>query len=296
MLLPKVFILCRNETTLRVRAVMNSKNLLFLCFSILFLPVICTSVSISNDEQARDNIVQEPKKVEITRENIGDDLHRINQRSGMPIVLNWLHMFDDADSSDLDESSVLAYATLVPGDLMQALRSIDNEAGGPGFLGVLAFSVISICSGFSIMFVLKKFKLRIITKRNKLIPPKNDQLLSFWASFLNNFPAIARLLLATIIPSLFFHVLAADVTIAGRMFFQAMLGIVFIFTLCTIVTRIIFSPDDAMIRFFNMNETLVKPLSWAVYLSFAILLSGIVLINLFNEIGASYQTPSRISL
>jgi len=275
---------------------MNSRILLFLCFSILFLPVICTSVSIADDVQTQDSIIQEDEVAEIGRESVSEGLHRTNQRSGTPIVLNWLHMFDNAESSDLDESSVLAYAILVPDDLMQALRSIDSGGSGPGFLGVLVFSVISICSGFSVMFVLKKLKLRIITKRNKLIPPKNSILLSFWASFLNNFPAIARLLLATIISSLLFLVLAADATIAGRMFFQAMLGIVFIFNLCTVMTRIIFSPDDARMRFFNMNETLVKPLSRSVYVSFALLLSGIVLINLFNELGASYQTVTWLTV
>ena len=274
---------------------MNAKSLLSY-FSILFMLATWTSVSIASDDLAQDNIAQESKKVEIARENINDDLHGINQRSGIPIVLNWLNMFDDADSSDLAESSVLESAILVPDDLMQALRSIGDGGSGSGFLRVLAFSVISICAGFSVMFVLKKLKLRIITKRNKLIPPKNDHFLSFWASFLNNFPAIARLLLATIIASLFFFVLAADVTIEGRMFFQAILGIVFIFTLSAVLTRIIFSPDDAKIRFFNMNETLVKPLSWSVYLSFAILLSGIVLINLFNELGASYQTVTWLTV
>ena len=296
MLLTKIFNLRLHKTTRRVRTAMNSRILLFLCFTILFLPVICTSVSITDDVLTKDSIIQEYEVAEIGRESVSEGLHRINQRNGTPIVLNWLHMFDNAESSDLDESSVFAYAILVPGDLLQALRTIASGGSGPGFLGVLAFSVLSICSGFSVMFVLKKLKLRIITKRNKLIPPKNDMLLSFWASFLNNFPAIARLLLAMIISSLLFLVLATDVTIAGRMFFQAMLGIVFIFTLCTIVTRIIFSPDDAMVRFFNMNETLVKPLSWAVYLSFAILLSGIVLINLFNELGASYQTVTWLTV
>jgi len=275
---------------------MNSRILLFLCFSILILPVICTSVSIADDVQTQDSIIQEDKVAEIGRESVSEGLHRANQRSGTPIVLNWLHMFDNAESSDLVESSVLAYAILVPDDLMQALRSIDSGGSGPGFFGVLAFSVISICSGFSVMFVLKKLKLRFITKRNKLIPPKNNILLSFWASFLNNFPAIARLLLATIISSLLFLVFAADVTIAGRMFFQAMLGIVFIFNLCTVMTRIIFSPDDARIRFFNMDETLVRPLSRSVYVSFALLLSGIVLINLFNELGASYQTVTWLTI
>jgi hypothetical protein len=211
---------------------MNSKSLFFY-FSILFSFAICTSVSIAEEVQTKDNTVQEYEAAEIDEESVSEGLHRINQRSGTPIVLNWLHMFDNAESSDLDESSILAYAPLVPDDLAQALKSIDGGENGTEFLGVLAFSVISICSGFLVMFVLKKLKLRIITKRNTLIPPENEILLSFWASFLNNFPAIARLLLATIISSLLFLVLAADVTIAGQMFFQAMLGIVFIFNLCT---------------------------------------------------------------
>jgi len=258
--------------------------------SILFIIAICTAVSAADDKQTQNTIVQEYEVAEVGRERVGEGLHRKNQRSGTPIVLHWLHMFDDAESSEVDEISVLAYAPLVPDDLMQAIRSIESGGGGPGFFGVLTFSVISICSGFFAMFVVKKLKIRIITKRNKLIPPKNDSLLSFWASFLNNFPAIARLFLATIISSLVFLVFTPEVTIAGQMFFQAMLGIVFIFYLCAIMTRIIFSPEDARIRFFNMDETLVKPLSLSVFLSFALLLSGIVLINLFNELGASYQT------
>jgi len=275
---------------------MNSKSLLFY-FSILFIIIaICTSVSAADDELTSENVVQGYEVAEVGRENVSEGLHQKNQRSGTPIVLNWLHMFDTTESSELDESSVLAYALLVPGDLIQALSSIDSGGSGPGFLGILAFSIISICSGFLVMFVIKKFKLPIITKRNVLIPPKNEPLLSFWASFLNNFPAIARLLLAAIISSLIFLVLTTDVTIAGRMFFQALLGIVLIFKLCAVMTRIIFSPEDARIRFFTMNETLVKPLSRSVYLSSALLLSGIVLINLFNELGASYQTVTWLTV
>ncbi len=273
---------------------MNPKSLLS-CLLLLFIIALCTSVSIADDVLTKDNIIQEYEVAKIVRENASEGLRPINQRSGNPIILNWLHMFDNAESSKLDEGSVIAYAPLVPYDLRQALSSIENGSG-PGFLGVQVFSVISICSGFLVMFVLKKLKLRILTKRNKLIPPRNSILLSFWASFLNNFPAIARLLLAAAISSFIFLVFAADATIEGRMFFQAMLGIVFIFKFCAVITRIIFSPDDARMRFFNMNETLVKPLGQSVYISFAFLLSGIVLINLFNELGASYQTVTWLTV
>lgn len=274
---------------------MHSKRLLF-CFSILFILAIRSAVSAADDGQTNDTLIQEYEVVEIQRGNVSEGLQRVNQRSGTPIVTNWLHMFDNAGSSELDESSVLAYAPMVLDDLVQALTSIDGDGRSLGFLGVLALSVISICSGFLSMFVVKKLKLRIITKRNLLIPPKDETVLSFWASFLNNFPAVARLLLATIISSLFFLVLAADVTITGRMFFLALLGIVFIFEICAIMTRIIFSPKDTRTRFFNMNETFVEPLSRSVYLSFVLLLSGIVLINLFNELGASYQTVTWLTV
>ncbi len=266
-------------------------------FSILLIIAICTAVSAAaDDKQTQDTIVQEHEVGEVDRENVSGGLQRKNQRSGTPIVLNWLHMFDKVESSEIDEISVLVYAPLVPDDLMHALRSIDGGGNGTGFFGVLVFTVISICSGFSVMFVVKKLRLRIMTKRNKLIPPKDGTLLSLWASFLNNFPAIARLLLATIISSLIFLVLTTNVTIAGRMFFQAILGIVLIFNFCAVMSRIIFSPEDGRIRFVNMDESLVKPLSRAVFLSFALPLSGIVLKNLFNELGASYQSVTWLTV
>ncbi len=264
--------------------------------SILFILVIFATVSAADDEQTRDTLDQGYEVVEVHGGSISEGHQRINQRSGIPIVLDWLHMFDNAGSSELDESSVLPYALLVPDDLMQALRSIDRGGSGPGFFRVLLFSVISICFGFSVMFVIKKLKPPFLTKRNKLIPPENDSLLSFWACFLNNLPAIARLILATIISSIIFLVLAADVTTAGRMFFQTLLGTVLIFNLCAVITKVIFSPEDARTRFFNINETLVKPLSRSVFLSFALLLSGVVLINLFNELGASYQTVTWLTV
>ena len=266
------------------------------CFWVLFLLATCTAVYAADDGQTKDTIVQEYEVADNGRESISEGLHRKNQRGGTPIVLNWLHMFDNSELSESAENSVFTYALLVPGDLKQALSSIDSGGSGPGFLEVFAFSVISICSGFLVMFVIQKFKPRILTKRNILIPPKNEPLLSFWASFLNNFPAIARLFLASIISSLLFLVLTADIAIAGRMFFQAMLGMVIIFKLCAVMTSIIFSPEDARMRFFNMNETLIKSLSRSVYLSFAILLSGLVTINLFNELGASYQTVTWLTV
>ena len=269
---------------------MNLKILAFLCFSVLFFLVTCASFSVAEDAQLPEKVIQEYGDFQTSSESFSEDSLPIRKRRGQPIILNWLHMQDKSLASDSDEYSVLAYATLVPEDLYHALRSIDGGGKGAGFWRVLAFTVISICSGFLVMFVVKKLKPRIITQRNKLIPPKNDTLLSFWAGFLNNFPAIARLVLATIISSLIFLVLATDVTIAGRMFFQALLGIIFIFKICAIMTKIVFSPENATYRFFNLSETLVKPLSRSVYLFVSLLLSGIVLINLFNELGASYQT------
>ncbi len=269
---------------------------LFSCISILFIIAIQTSVSVADDEQRTASITQEYEEAEIIGKSVSEGIHRTNQRSGIPIIISWLHILDNAQSYESDKSSVLAYANQVPNDLMQTLKSVDSGGGGPGFFGVVALSVMSICSGFLVIFAIKKLKPPVITKRNKLIPPENENLLSFTAIFLNNFPAIARLLLASMISSLIFLGLATEVTITGRMFFLALLAIVFIFKLCKILARIVFSPDDIRYRFFTINESLVKPLCLSVYLSLALLLSSIVLINLFNELGASYQTVTWLTV
>jgi len=269
---------------------MNSKILFILCLLLLFTPFICISFAHGEDEQLNNNVTQDVGESQLTEEIFVEEPSVTSQRIYMPIIINWLHVLDRSQTSESDEVTVLAYAPLVPGDLIHALSLIDERGKISGFWRVLALSVFSICSGALLLFAIKKLRPRFLTQRDKLIPPKNDTLVTFWTSFLNNFPAIVRVLLATIISSIIFLVVASDVTIEGRMFFQTILGIVLIFRLCAILIKIIFSPKDEKNRFFKINETFVKPLSWSVYLSFAILLSGLVVINFINELGVSYQT------
>jgi len=290
MLLQKTFNQRLHETTQWMRAVMNWKILFSLYFSILSSPVICTSFANAEDEQLNKSVIQELGDPQLAGEILVEEPSVTMQRIRMPIIINWLHVLDRSQASESDEFTVLAYAPLVLGDLFHALSSIDERGKDSGFWRVLALSIFSICAGALFFFAIKKLRPRFITQRDKLIPPKNDTLVTFWASFLNNFPAIVRVLLATILSSIIFIVVAPDVTIEGRMFFQTLLGIFLIFRLCAILIKIIFSPKDEKNRFFKINETLVKPLSWSVYVSFAILLSGMVVINFINELGASYQT------
>jgi small-conductance mechanosensitive channel len=107
-------------------------------------------------------------------------------------------------------------------------------------------------------------------------------------------PALVKMLLVAGVSTITFLVLAGEIGEKGRMVFQAMLGIVLIVQLCSIISTVIFAPGTKEIRLFAVADSLVKPLHRAVFISFAILFSGMLIVHLVVGLGAQPQTLSWV--
>ncbi|MEJ2134471.1 MAG: mechanosensitive ion channel family protein, partial [Desulfofustis sp.] len=128
----------------------------------------------------------------------------------------------------------------------------------------------------------------------KAAPPEDERLSRVWMGLMGNLPRIAALLLFGIISTIIFLIVAGDVGIKGRMFYQTVLGTVLIFMISALAGRIIFAPGDSNARPINIADTLVGPLYRAFYISVGVLLSGLLLVNFVEELGAAPQTVSWV--
>lgn len=206
------------------------------------------------------------------------------------LMMKWLHSLDDEQSAGDAGSSILAYGQEVPGDLTRTFDSIGQKHKGPGFWGVLLRSIVAIGIGGAAMFAVSRVARRRISQLQQLTPPESDGWASFWTGVLRNMPAVVNLLVLAIVSIAVFLLMAGSIGVGGRMLFQALLGTVLIVQLCKIVSEILFSPDAPEIRLFPINDTLIKPLYRAVFLSFAALLSGLLIVKLIMGLGAQPQT------
>ncbi len=216
------------------------------------------------------------------------------QANRAEVISKWLHMLDTNDNAETGDSSVLAFGSQVPGDLARTLGSIGSKKDSPGFFSVLLRALISICVGFFVVIAIKRIAKERIAQLEQLTPPDNSGRNSLWAGILRSFPAMVTLFLFAISSILVFLLIAGSVSIEGRMLFQAVIGTVLIIKACVIVGRIIFAPEDNKVRLIELPDTLVKPLYRVFSVSFAILLSGLVIVNLVRELGAQLQTISWV--
>lgn len=212
------------------------------------------------------------------------------------LLSHWLHMLDQKQSTEDVDSSVLAFAAEFPGDLARALDSIDEQESRPGFFGVLFRSLIAIGFGFLVAFVVSRIAGRRIKLLQDLTPPDNQGLAFFWAGVLRSMPALLRLLLVAAVSTVTFLLLAGKVGVGGRMLFQAVLGIILIVQLCSIISTVIFAPETRDIRLFPVADSLVKPLHRTVFISFAILFSGLLIVRLVEGLGVQPQTLAWVVL
>ncbi len=126
------------------------------------------------------------------------------------------------------------------------------------------------------------------------MPPQSESLALLWAGLVRNLPALAAMLVLAISATITFLILAGDIGAKGRMLFQLILGIILISTICSIISRIIFSPEDSGLRPFEIDQSLVKPLYNAFKYSLVILASGLLVVTLVNELGARPQSVSWV--
>ncbi len=286
-------------------------SVLFLLFATLlfFLAVNPISASVTDKETATiqqnesSEIVAQPSQPlpestdETKAETAGADLVAISQLSESQQRLftsQWLHMLDSRDSGNISESSVMAYGPQVPADLLRSIQAAGDTSGGPGFWSVLFRSIIAIGVGFLFVFIFKKAAKSKLDKLKDLSPPQSEAIALLWVGLVRNLPALAGILMIGISATTTFLILAGDIGVKGRMLFQLILGVILIFSICSIISRIIFSPDDRQSRPFEIDESLIKPLYNAFKYSIAVLASGLLLVNLVRELGARPQSVSWI--
>ena len=264
------------------------RYLLILSVLVLLLPlrVVAETPEGASQEQS---IVDEEKAAEQVDEAIAE-----LSAEKKKLLATWLHLLDDGDESEDGTSSVLTYAPNVPADLARILQSTAVEGKSVSFLSVLWRTILSI----GLAYLLVRAMLGILKKRlqklGQVSPPQGESFSKFWGGLSDNLPRFGALLLFGIVSTIIFLLLAGEVGFKGRMFFQAVLGTIIIFMFTSLLGRLIFSPHDSRNRPINISESLVKPLYRAFYISVGVLLSGLLVVNFVEELGAVPQTVSWV--
>jgi len=189
---------------------------------------------------------------------------------------------------------VLTFAPKVPADLVRVLRSTTVEGKSVSFMSVLWRTFLPIGIAYLLVKVVLGFYRKRLVQSGKAVPSEGARASRVWIGLLRNLPDVVALLLFGVLSTVIFLVVAGDVGIKGRMFFQAVLGTFLIFMIATLLGRIIFSPFDSQTRPFAMAEALVKALYRAFYISVGVLLSGLLVVNFVEQLGAAPQTASWV--
>ncbi len=261
---------------------------LILCALFLFLPLTVVAATSDNVPQEQ-SVINEEKATKQVEEAVVE-LSAEKKR----VLATWLHLLDSAEDKGGGSSSVLTYAPQVPADLARILQSTGVEGKSVGFLGVLWRTVLGIGLGYLLVRGLLALLRARLAQFSKAAPPEDEGLSRVWMGLMGNLPRIATLLLFGIISTIIFLIVAGDVGIKGRMFYQTVLGTILIFMISALVGRIIFAPGDSNARPVKIADTLIGPLYRAFYISVGVLLSGLLLVNFVEELGAAPQTVSWV--
>jgi len=210
------------------------------------------------------------------------------------VLAKWLHLLDTEKGDSSDGQSVLSYAPQVPDDLARIMGST-GEAGRVGFVGVLIRSLLAVVLGWVAVRALLIFYRKKIEKFTASLSESGSANM-FGTQLLMSLPGIISLLVFAIAATLVFLFVAGGIGIKGRMFFQALLGTVVIFYGCALLGRILFSPENENLRLFAMDTSLARPLYRTFYVSVGFLLSGLLIVRLFQELGASRQSVSWVGI
>jgi small-conductance mechanosensitive channel len=211
-------------------------------------------------------------------------------------LLKWLHLLDGDKDGEIQESSVLAFAPKVPGDLARVITIAGGEKGFWGVFLVLFKVVCALVLGGLVNYLLKKiFKVRLEALR-RLVPPDGKGASKFVAGLLRSLPECASLFLFAVVSTLIFLVLAQGMAIEGRMIYQLILGILVIYRLFHLLGELIFSPKDKSVRLAPLEESLVRPLYSAFTVTLTVLGSVLLLAHCCKELGARPQTVSWIAI
>ncbi len=213
-----------------------------------------------------------------------------------PVLDKWLHMLDKNEMAEIKNSSVMAFAPQVAGDLVRAIKSIGGEKNGAGLLYVFLLTIGSIGLGFLFVYGIRRSVRNKISQLEKMYPPDNNSVACLWAGLLRSIPDLASLILLAVSSTVVFVFFAENVSIKGRMLFQLFLGIIIIVRLSSILSRIIFAPKDASVRPIALSDSIAKPLHHALITLFSFILSGLLFLYFIKELGAFVQTVSWMSM
>ena len=217
------------------------------------------------------------------------------QQVPLSFLLKWLHMLDRPEDVGNENSSVMAFAPQVPGDLARIFM-FTGATGSTGLLAIFWRTVVAIGLALLIVSGVRRIARKIVVPLEQIIPPDKNTKACLWAGALRSIPALAGLVLLTLLAILFFLSLAGDIPVRARMLFQAVLGTVFISIACRIAGRIIFAPDQSAVRPIALHDTLAGPLYRAFVTSATVLLSGMLFMYLIRELGALPQTVSWVAI
>ncbi len=268
------------------------------CFALILLLVLVSTTGINS---FAETVAQSQETNEIAELNAASTQNMPSvppkpQKEFKGPMMRWLHSLDKGQSTGNADSSILAYAPEVPGDLTRVFDSIGEQENGPGFFGVLFRSIIAIGIGGAAMFIVSRTARRRLSQLQKLTPPESDGWAFFWTGVLRNMPAVLNLLVLAGVSIAIFLFIAGSIGVAGRMLFQALLGTVLIVQICRIASTIVFSPDAPEIRLVPVNDSLIRPLHRAVFIFLSALLSGLLMIKLIMGLGAKPQTLAWVQI
>ena len=268
----------------------NISRLYILILSVLFLLTPISAVADTSENGAQEQSIVDTEKAAEQADEVVAELSSEKKR----VFATWLHLLDSGEDADIGTSSVLTYAPQVPADLARILESTAGEGKSMSFMAVLWRTILAIGVAYLLVRVLLAVFGKRLAQFVQAAPPEADGFSKTWIGLLGNLPRIAALLLFGTVSTIIFLVLAGDVGIKGRMFFQMVLGSILIFMLVALLGRIIFAPGDSKTRAVDIDDSLVKPLYRGFYISIGVLLSGLLIVNFVEELGAVPQTVSWV--
>ena len=259
-----------------------------LCALFLLLPI----ATMADD---KETAVQEQRILDADKAaEQADEVVAEVSKQQKKLLATWLHLLDSGEDTDDIAASVLTYAPKVPADLARILQSTAGEGKSVSFLAVLWRTVLAIGLAYlAVRALLALFRKRL-AQFGQAAPSEAGGGSKVWLGLIGNLPRLAAFLLFGIIAIIIFLLLAGDVGIKGRMFFQTGLGTILSFMISAVVGRIIFAPGDSKARPLDIAESLAKPLYRAFYIFVGILLSGMLLVKFVEELGAAPQTVSWV--
>ena len=251
----------------------------------------------STSEAAATPAVSQPVEPEATPEGSPPPLsvaETAEEESGL--LVKWLHMLDKDDTSDLESSGVVAFAPRVPGDLLRIVRAIGGDKGVWGFFVVLFLTALSFGIGFLGVLISKRFTRKARAQLQRITPPEDTPLIRVWLGFLSNLSSLAGMIVLAIVSTLAFLIIGNSVSVEGRMLFQLLLGTLLIIILCSFIASILFAPEESGNRPFELDDELAQVLHRTFTIAFTVILSGLLFLRFFTEVGAQPQTVSWIAI